>query len=144
MEKWHSTLQERVIGTSTGEPDYDKKWARYLPLQHFSVDRSLVPFARDKTKTYKQIDMRSKENQNKKVWTSEPNTRDSKCFCTLNVCFRPTGEQPKLPIIFQGKGKRLSAIEKASWDKEVDVFSEEYIGWPWVFSWLVKGLQSNS
>ena len=125
MEKWHSTLRERAIRTSAGEPDYDKKWGRYLPLQRFNVDQSPLPFARDTTKTYEQIDKRSKENRNKKVWTSQPNTGDSKRFCTLNVCFRPTGEQPKLAIIFRGKGQRLSAVEKASWDKDVDVYFQK-------------------
>ena len=122
MEKWHSTLRERVIRTNAGELDYDRNWGRYLSLQRFSVDQSPLPFARDATKAYEKIDKRSKENRNKKVWTSQPNTGDSEGFCTLNVCFSPTGEQPKLVIIFRGKGKRLSAVEKASWDKDVDVY----------------------
>ena len=91
-------------------------------LQRFNVDQSTLPFARDTTKTYEQIDIRSKENRNKKVWTSQPNTGDSENLCTLNVCFRSTREQPKLVIIFRGKGKRLSAVEKESWDKDVDVY----------------------
>ena len=78
-----------------------------------------------------------KKNRNKKVWTSQPNTGDSKCFCALNVCICPTREQPKLAIIFRGKGKRLSAVEKASWDKDVDVYfqknswadTEFYLDW---------------
>ena len=91
------------------------------------MDQSPLPFARDTTKTYKQIDKRSKENRNKEVRTSQPNTGDSKCFCTLNVCFCPTGEQPKLLIIFQGKGKRLCAVEKASWDKDVHVYFQKNV-----------------
>ena len=51
--------------------------------------------------------------------------RGQKRFCSLNVYFRPTGEQPKLAIIFRGKGKRLSAFEKASWDKDVDVYFQK-------------------
>ena len=62
MEKWHSTLRERAIWTSAGEPDYDKKWGRYLPLQRFNVDQAPLHFARDTTKAYKQIDKRSKQN----------------------------------------------------------------------------------
>ena len=125
MEKWHSTLRERVIRTNAGELDYDRKWGRYLSLQRFSVDQSPLPFARDATKAYEKIDKRSKENRNKKVWTSQPNTGDSENLCTLNVCFRSTREQPKLVIIFRGKGKRLSAVEKASWDKDVDVYFQK-------------------
>ena len=70
MEKWHSTLQKGAIWTSTGEPDYGKKWERCQPLQRFNVDHSPLTFARDTTKTYEQIDKKSKENQNKKVRTS--------------------------------------------------------------------------
>ena len=125
MEKWHSTLWERAIRASAGEPDYYKKWRRYLPLRNFNLDESPLPFARDTTKTYEQIDKGSKENGNKKVWTSQPNTWDSKHFCVLNVCFRPTWEQSKLAIIFRGKGKRLSAIEKESWDNDVDVYFQK-------------------
>ena len=125
MEKWHSTLRERAIRTSAGELDYDKKWGRYLPLQRFNMDQSPLPFARDTTKTYEQRDKRSKENRNKKVWTSQPNTWDSKRFCTLNVCFRPTGEQTKFAIISRWKVKRLSAVEKVCWDKDVDVYFQK-------------------
>ena len=81
------------------------------------------------------------------MWTSQPNTgNNNKRFCTLNdVCFRPTGEQPKLAIIFRGKGKRLSAVEKLSWDKDVDVYFQKNAWAETVLSWLVKeDLQSNS
>ena len=122
-----NTARERAIRTSAGEPDYDKKWGRYLPLQRFGLDHSHLLFARDTTKTYEQIDKWSKENRNKKMWTSQPNTGDSKCFCTLNVCFQPTGEQPKLAIIFRGKGKRWGAVEKASWDKDVDAYFQKNV-----------------
>ena len=56
------------------------------------------------------------------MWAAQPKQGDSKHFCTLNICFRPSGEQPRLAIIFRGKGIHLSAVEKASWDKDVDVF----------------------
>ena len=52
--------RERAIRTSAGEPDYDKKWGRYLPLQPFNVDQPPLPFARDTTKTYEQTEKRSK------------------------------------------------------------------------------------
>ena len=115
-------MQERAIRTGAAEPDYETKWGRYLPLLRFNVDQSPLPYARDVTTTYEEIKKGSSENRNKKVWTSQPNTGDSKRFCTLNVCFRPFGQQPRIAIIFRGKGKRLSAVEKASWDKDVDVY----------------------
>ena len=51
MEKWHSALRERAIWTSASEPDYDKKWGRYLPLQRFNADQSPLPIAKDTSKT---------------------------------------------------------------------------------------------
>ena len=120
---WRNGIQhcERAIRTSAGEPNYDKKWGRYLALQRFNVDQSPLPFDRDTLKSYEHKGKRSEENRNKNVGTSQPKTGESKCFCTLIVCFRPIEEPPKLEIISRGKGKRLSAIEKPSWDKDVDV-----------------------
>ena len=42
--------------------------------------------------------------------------------CSLQVRFRPKGEQPKLAIIFRGQGKRISQNEKSEWHKGVDVY----------------------
>lgn len=50
---------------------------------------------------------------------------DSKRFCTLNICFRPSDQQPRLAIIFRGQWKRLTALEKASWDKDIDVYFQK-------------------
>ena len=49
-------------------------------------------------------------------------TGDSKCFCTLQIYFRPTGEQHCIAIIFRGQGLQISAVEKKSWDPDVDVY----------------------
>ena len=65
---------------------------------------------------------RKKGNRNQRVWAAQPEQGDSKPFCTLNICFRPCGDQPGLAIIFRGKSLRLSAVEKASGDKDLDVF----------------------
>ena len=64
-------------------------------------------------------------------------------FCTLNICFRRSGEQPNLAIIFRRKGLRLSAVEKASWDKDVGFFFQPK---PWtvtesVVNWAEKTLK---
>ena len=42
---------------------------------------------------------------------------------TLQICFRPTGkQQPRVAIIFNGKGKRISEDEKNAWHPDVDVY----------------------
>ena len=44
---WRNGIQhcdrERAIRTSAGEPDYDKKQGKYLPLQRFDVTQSPQP-----------------------------------------------------------------------------------------------------
>ena len=56
------------------------------------------------------------------MWVNQPTSDAGKRFCSLNICFRPEGEQPKVSIIFWGKGNRHSKIEKESWDLNVDVY----------------------
>ena len=122
LVKWHYNLRERAFRTGAANPNYDAKWGSYLPIDRFNVDQSPLPFARDTSTTYEQIGKRKKENRNQKVLPIQPKQGFSKCFCTLNICFCPSAEQPRYTIIFRGKGLRLSAVEKASWDKDVDVF----------------------
>ena len=53
---------------------------------------------------------------------SQPGSGLEKRQCTLQVCVRATGKQPKLAIIFRRKGKRISDDEKAAWHEDVDVY----------------------
>ena len=125
IEKWHSTLRERGIRTGTTDPNYFKKWGSFLPHQRLNVDQSPLPFARETTMTQEEIQPRDKENKEKRIWTAQPNTGDSKRFCTLQISFRPTGQQPRIAIIFRGQGLRISAVEKKTWDPDVDVYFQK-------------------
>ena len=125
IEKWHATLRERGIRTGAAQADYDVKWGRYLPHQRLNVDQSPLPFARETTMTYEEIHSRAEGNREKRIWTAQPNTGDSKRFCTLQICFRPEGDQPRIAIIFRGLGLRISAVEKAAWDPDVDVYFQK-------------------
>ena len=75
--------------------------------------------------TYKEIQLRDEENREKRIWTAQTDTGDSKRFCTLQICFWPTGEQPRIAIIFRGQGLRISAVEKKTWDPDVDVYFQK-------------------
>jgi hypothetical protein len=44
--------------------------------------------------------------------------------CSLQVCLRGDGEQPRMAIIFRSKG-RLTPEEKAAWSPEVDVYFQK-------------------
>jgi len=45
--------------------------------------------------------------------------------CTFHVCFRPTGDQPKLGIIFHGTGKWISEDEKKAYQPDINVYFQE-------------------
>ena len=143
LVKWHYNLRERAIRTGAANHSYDSKWRSYLPVERFNMDHSPLPFARDTSTTYEKFEKRNKKNRNQKVWAVQPKQGDSKRFCTLNICFRPSGEQPRLAIIFRGKGLRLSAVEKASSDKDVDVFFQPnaWADTEFVVNWAEKTLK---
>ena len=119
--KWHGMTRERLI-RSGKDGSYDKKWGRFLPTQRYNVDQSPLPFAFNTKRTYEMI---KKGDRYHKVWISQPGSGLGKRQCTLQVCFRPVGKQPKLAIIFRGKGKRISTQEKETWHKGVDVYFQE-------------------
>jgi len=119
LMKWHGTTRERLV--KTGKDDqYDQKWGRFVPTQRFNVDQSPLPFAVETKRTYEIVE--KNQSQNHKVWISQPGSGLDKRQCTLQVCFRPSGEQPHLAVIFRGQGKKLGDDERKAWHKDVDIF----------------------
>ena len=45
--------------------------------------------------------------------------------CTLQVCTLADGKEPRITVIFRGKGKRVRPDEKAAWHPDVDVLWQE-------------------
>ena len=124
LQRWHSTTRERLVRTGVLD-NYHPKWGHFLPAQRFNVDQSPLPFAIDVKRTYEQIIPGSKENQNKKIWVSQPFSGANKRQCSLNICFRPDGNQPRIAVIFRGQGISISDAEKQAWDKDVDVYFQK-------------------
>ncbi len=124
MQKWHATTRERLIRTGF-QDDYDAKWGKFRPEQRLNVDQSPLPFAMDVKKTYEMVEPKNPENRYHKVWISQPQSGLDKRQCTLQLCLRPTGQQPRLAVIFRGKGKRISEDEKNAWHPDVDVYFQE-------------------
>ena len=60
-----------------------------------------------------------------KVWIAQPGSGLDKRQCTLQIMKRAEGEQPRLAIIFRGKGKRISDDKKLAWHPDVDVYWQE-------------------
>lgn len=83
------------------------------------MDQSPLPFAHGiQVQHMNRLKKRKKGNRNQRVWAAQPEQGDSKPFRTLNICFRPSGDQPGLAIIFRGKSLRLSAVENNWADTE--------------------------
>ena len=89
------------------------------------ANQSPLPFAINTKTTYEHVEPKSPENRHKKIWVSRPGSGLDKRQCSLQVCFRPSGLQPQIAVIFRGKGKKISAAEKSSWHPDVDVFFQE-------------------
>ena len=79
-----------------------------------------------------------------KLWISQPDSGLNKRQCTLQVCFRPTGEQPRLAVIFHGTGKRVSEDEKAAYHHDMDVYWQEnlWANMQMFVEWVEKTLAS--
>ena len=122
LMKWHSTVRERLVRMGAGSEAYDAKWGRFLPSQRFNVDQSPMPFFVDSKKTYEII---KPGDMHQKTWISQPVSGLEKRQCTLQVCIRADGKQPRIAVIFGGKGKRVRPDEKAAWCPDVDVLWQE-------------------
>ena len=122
LMKWHSVTRERLVRTGANGDSYDNKWGRFLPSQRFNVDQSPMPFVVDCKKTYEII---NPDDKYQKTWIGQPASGLEKRQCTLQVCTRADGKQPRIAIIFRGKVKRVRPDEEAAWHPDVDVLWQE-------------------
>lgn len=122
LAKWHGSTRERLVRTGLSE-NYDAKWGRFPPSSQFNVDQSPLPFVIDHKRTYEVIE--NKEQRYNKVWIQQPGSGLDKRQCTLQVCIRAEGEQPRLAIIFRGTGKGIKEIEKLAYHPDVDVYFQK-------------------
>ena len=133
LMKWHSVTRERLVRTGANGDSYDNKWGRFLPSQRFNVDQSPMPFVVDGKKTYEIINPDDKYH---KTWISQSASGLEKPQCMLQVCTRVDGKQPRIAIIFRGKGKRVRPDEEAAWHPDVDVLWQENAWADWANSHL--------
>ena len=125
LQKWHATYRDRCIrplpNRNPNPTNYDSKWGDFLPKQRLNVDQSPLPFVVNSKKTYEFVEKGDKYHN---TWISQPGSGLDKRQCTMQVMFRPEGNQPKLGIIFRGKG-RVTMDEKLAWHPSVDVFFQK-------------------
>ncbi|KAK3245648.1 hypothetical protein CYMTET_44798 [Cymbomonas tetramitiformis] len=119
--QWHVGLYQLLRGERAPEPvQLDEKWGRFTPAQRINVDQSPLGFISGLQDTYA-------EKGPREVWISTPSGSSlEKRQCTLQVCYAADvasgKKQCKLALIFRGEGKRITELERLSWDKRVDVY----------------------
>ena len=96
MKEWHATTRERLIRTDFND-NYDDKWGHFTSEQRFNVDQSSCPFELNLKRTYHVFEDRADQHHDK-VWTSQPGSGLDKRRCSLQICVRPAGIQPRHDI----------------------------------------------
>ena len=94
LVKLHLTTRKRLVRTNISET-YDQKRGNFLSNQRFNVDQSPMLFAIDMKRTYHLYEPAQDQNK-KKVWISHPGCGLEKGQCTLQTCFRPDRQQPRI------------------------------------------------
>ena len=116
IETFHENLR-KFLATSNAL-NKNSKWGRFPPETRYNCDQIPLPFVVDMKRTYEKKGV-------KEVWINQNAPGSDKRFCTLHAIFRPTGgrmlPQPKPVLVFRGLGKRISLVEKNSWDPRVVV-----------------------
>ena len=112
IRKFHNLV--RFVISLAGNRERDSKWGRFPPHTRYNVDQVPMPFVTNLKNTMA-------ESGEDVVWVRQNHSGLEKRFCTLQICFRPEGRQPKPTVIFRGQGKQISAVERNAWDNRVNV-----------------------
>ena len=111
-----------LTALSTAGGGVHPKWGRWLPEDRLSIDQVPCNLREGDGRTYADVGAR-------RVWLAGSRHDDGKRFCTLQIAARcangapdaPRRGQPKLTILFRGRGQRVSAAERAAWHPDVHV-----------------------
>jgi hypothetical protein len=120
IRRWHARLRRRL---KRGPSDtLDSKWGRWKPENRLAGDQVGCNLRAGLQRTYD-------EKGSKRIWMAGAPADDGKRFMTLNMLARakngdaskPRRGQPKLGIIFRGKGQKRKAAEIAGYHPDVNV-----------------------
>ena len=122
LKKWHATFRERCIRSNSHALDYDEKWGAFKPSERLNVDQSPLPFVINVKKTYEYVEPGKSKDHN--TWILQPRSGLEKRQCSLQVMIRGDGTQPRLAVVFRGKGN-VKPYERSAWHPKVDVYFQE-------------------
>ena len=100
---------ERLIRTNGKSDHYDPKWGFFKPTERFNVDQTPVPFTVNTKRVYEAIEPGQKHS---KTWIRQAGSGLDKRQCTVQVGSRADGNQPRIAVIFRGKGARLTQLKR--------------------------------
>ncbi|KAK3254849.1 hypothetical protein CYMTET_35951 [Cymbomonas tetramitiformis] len=116
IKRWQARLRHPPLADTR-----DPEWGVWLPKDRYNVDQVYIPFLMQCSSTYE-------EKGSARVWLSGTKNADDKRFCTLQCLVRMCGldddgkhQQPRQTICFRGTGVRISAEERAGYDKRARV-----------------------
>lgn len=119
LKKWHATYRERCIRSNSHALDFDEKWGAFKPSERLNVDQSPLPFVINVKKTYDYVEPGKSKEHN--TWISQPGSGLEKRQCSLQVMIRGDGKQPRLAVVFRGKGN-VKPHERLAWHPKVEVY----------------------
>ena len=71
------------------------------------MDQSPLPFGVDTKRIYEIVEPGSCYH---KVWIAQSGSKLDKRQCTLEICFRPNGKQPRIDVAFLEQEKKLQRM----------------------------------
>ncbi|CAN0376864.1 unnamed protein product, partial [Ectocarpus sp. 4 AP-2014] len=121
----------------TEEPRLEK-YGQFQLSERFDVDQVPLPFVNGLGITWAQQGV-------KRVAVSQPFAGLEKRQCTMQVIFGPGKRVMRIALIFRGTGKRISKVEKAAYQKNVDVFFQknEWADQDFCMEWVKKSFRPS-
>ena len=116
--KGHVLPETEPMGAAAAGELRLAKYGQFQLWERFNVDQVPLPFVNG------QVDTWEKRGE-KRVAIAQPFAGLEKRQCTMQVIFGPAQKLMRVSVIFRGKGKRISPLEKAAYHKNVDVFYQE-------------------
>ena len=107
-----------ALSTVVEEETRLPKYGQFQLWERINVDQVPLPFVNGQIQTWE-------PTGSLRVAIAQPFAGLEKRQCTMQVTFGPGGKVFRIAVIFRGKGKRISAVEKAAYHKDVDVFFQE-------------------
>jgi hypothetical protein len=97
-----------------------RKWGQFCPHTTFNVDQVPMPFANDDEITMDFVGTR-------RVWIKQLGSGLEKRQCTLQLCIRALGEQPKPTLLFRGNTELVRDFDAVCREEEEQEYDKDVV-----------------